>query len=134
MSEILVEKEEKQVADRIGKVGMWLSIGCAIHCVVTPVAITVLPMLNLEILHNPIIELSLLGGGMLMSGWVAVTDYRISHRNFKILLTIFAGFALLLSASFFHNHVWDLILSLPGATLVIIGLLWNYRAAHNHKH
>ncbi len=107
------------------KWGMWLSGLCAVHCVLTPVAVVAMPMIGGELFHNEIAEMAIIGLGFIFSFIAAYRGYRNVHKNFTVLLGVLSGFLLVVSSHFIHEHLVQIICSVAGSSLIIFSLYKN---------
>ncbi len=73
------------------KVGMSASVACAIHCALLPIVITVLPIIGLEFLANPMLELSMI---VLSIGLacIALSGAYKKHRKILPFVILMLGF------------------------------------------
>ena len=74
---------------KIEKAGFYLSIACAIHCIATPVLITLLPVLGSNFLGNHSWEIWFIGGSLVLAGVILFNDY-LKHKN-TIPMTLLFG-------------------------------------------
>lgn len=121
---------EQHIEERVSLAGMWLSLLCAIHCMSVPVIMLVFPVFfaGVEFLDNPLLELSIMGAGLLLSGTVVVRDYIRTHHDKTILLSVFGGFALSFAGVGFHHHWYGHVLLIAGSLSVAYGVWKNYKA------
>lgn len=107
------------------KWGMWLSGLCAIHCILTPVAVVAMPMIGAELFHNEMAEIAIMGLGFIFSFMAVVKGYWNVHRNFPVLIGVLSGFLLVISGHLIHEHLVQIICSVIGSSLVIFSLYRN---------
>jgi hypothetical protein len=117
--------------------GIGVSGICAIHCLVVPVLVSVLPLWSFTgVIHDwlhPIFILFLLP--------VVYFSAKRSHYDRKITTVLITGFFLLL-IGWLAGHFWlgllfESITTLAGSILLIIGHWMNYRHHRNctnHRH
>lgn len=113
------------------RLGMALSLLCAIHCISMPFLAVSLPFLGSYFESNPWIEYLLLGSGLVLGGGITVHNYFKHHRNLPVLLVVLSGFSFLFVAHFFHGHWMETPIVVFGAILVAFGLYFNHKYAHN---
>ena len=114
---------------QISRLSTWLAILCAIHCALTPIIISVAPVLAGSLAHNHWLEWLLIGGSIGLGAYPLLRDFARSHRNF-LPGTLFAGgFVLILAAHYFHLHEWEYALTILGAGLLIAAQVINVRLA-----
>lgn len=121
---------EQHIEERVSLAGMWLSLLCAIHCMSVPVIMLAFPVLftGVEFLDNPMLEMGIMGAGLLLSGTVVVRDFIRNHRNKFILLAVFGGFFLSFSGIAYHHHWYGHVLLIVGSLSVAYGVWKNYKA------
>jgi ABC-type microcin C transport system permease subunit YejB len=108
-----------------GKLGIWLSGLCAIHCLLTPILVVALPVAGVRLFESHITEYILFSAGFIFSASTTLNSYFKIHRNAIILLTTFSGFALIVAAHFSSSLFIETTLSVAGSLLVIYGLYKN---------
>lgn len=74
------------------KLGMSASVACAIHCALLPIVLTLLPIVGLEFLANPALELSMI---ILSLGLacIALSSAYKKHRKALPFVILMVGFA-----------------------------------------
>ncbi|QHT70601.1 MerC domain-containing protein [Rhodocytophaga rosea] len=114
------------------KVGVSLSFLCAIHCASTPLLIALLPMMGSELLHNPALELSLIGITVLIAGVILIRDYRHTHRNTLPLLLLLAGVLAKFLAIFVFQQTYEPVIITSGAAFILLAYVANWRLRSTH--
>ncbi len=116
------------------RAGIWLSGLCALHCLVMPVLLAMLPLWpNLDVAHtwlHPAFAVALVPV-TLFALWGAFRAGR--SRSISLLLS--SGLVLVVGALFVPDasgHLAETVLTLLGSLLLIAGHLTNWRAAHAH--
>ncbi|MCP5500279.1 MAG: MerC domain-containing protein [Leptospiraceae bacterium] len=109
---------------------MSLPILCAIHCVLSPILLSLLPLsLGSSSLwvHNPILELLFLVLSFLIALPIFFTNYK-KHRKKKILaLFTISLFLIILNFFFGESQNLENWLGVPGNLLLSVSLIWNLR-------
>jgi hypothetical protein len=67
------------------KIGIFLSAGCLLHCILTPVIIPILPLLGLTVKHEALLHIVLAGVIMIVGAVTFIPGYR-KHKDFATLL------------------------------------------------
>ena len=117
-------------AKRLSKIGGWVSVACAIHCMIGPVLIGLLPVIGArgelaETLEGPLILVSvLIGVTAILAG------YREHHRRATLLLLAFS-LAALAGGKFLALARFESPLIVGGAALMAIGQFMNLRLQRN---
>ena len=70
------------------KVGFYLSLICAIHCIATPVLITLLPFLGSSFISNHSWEIWFIGGSLILAGVLLLNDFRKHHHTLPLYLLV----------------------------------------------
>lgn len=101
---------------KLDKVGATASSLCAIHCMIMPFIITILPLLGLGFLSSEWVEWTLFG----LSAIIGISSLCLGYRKHKnriapIILTI--GLAFLGLGRYAHEHSWGI----KGIALLVIG-------------
>jgi hypothetical protein len=113
------------------RLGIALSMLCAIHCLATPFLAVSLPFLGTYFDTNPWLEYVLLGSGLVFGGGITVHNYINHHHNLPVLLVVISGFSFLLIAHFFHGHWFETPIIILGAVMVAFGLYFNHKYANS---
>ena len=112
----------------------WLSLACAVHCLLVPLLAAGLPFLagvSPAVLHHPALELTfvviVLGGAAFTGFW----GFR-SHRDARVLGALLAGVVL-----YVVGHALDgwagRALSIGGALLLAAASFTSARLTHTHS-
>jgi hypothetical protein len=122
------------VEPAFGKAGAWLSLTCAVHCMIEPMILPLLPLAGTALPLSRAVELSLTGASVLLALWNFSRGF-LFHGNGRLfgilavaLLFIGAGFL----ADFLPDagHAWETILIVIGTLLLATGQFWN---RHLHR-
>ena len=112
-------ERQRPWADRLG---MWTSVACAVHCLLTPLLLSFSPVFvrllpGEEAFHR---KLAVLVAG---SAAVAVFYGFRNHRRRSVLLLMGAGLALIIGTAWwghlFPNHALEIAVTLVGSALLI---------------
>ena len=76
----------------LDKVGMSASVACAIHCALLPIVLTLLPIIGLEFLANPAIELGMIALSLSLAIFALLGAYQ-KHRKAWPFVILMLGFA-----------------------------------------
>lgn len=112
----------------IEKIGFWLTLVCAVHCMATPILITFLPYFGskFEILHryeNVFLTLS-----FVLAIYLLGRDYR-SHKNIVPMQLIVLAAIIKLLDLLFLNKSFEIYvsISIAGAILFAYWLNWKHK-------
>lgn len=108
------------------KLALWLSALCAVHCLLTPLLVILLPNLGASINLSHEAEWIIIGSAAFFGGLAVWHGYQKHHRN---RLLVFA-FLLLTPLYILHEQlpVWAMI---PVLVLFAGLLLLNWRMSHS---
>ena len=120
--------------ERLERAATWVSLACAVHCLVVPLLAAGLPLVagaSPALLHHPALELAfvavVLGGAAFTAFW----GFR-SHRDPRVLAVLFAGVML-----YVVGHALDgwsaSALSIVGALLLAATSFASARLTHTHS-
>ena len=107
------------IRDRINLDGLGIltSIACAIHCAILPLLIGTLPILGINIIHNPAFESFMILMAFCIGSISLVNGFRKNHGRRLPLFVFLAGILFLLARQFWHEYE---LLLLPFAIMLII--------------
>src|SRR5262245_12092493 len=96
--------EKELTNSRLANAASWTMSACAVHCVVMPIAIGVLPLVGLGFLVSAWFEWSLVGAAALLGGAALAVSYARSHRSKKPAAFFLAGLAIIVSSQLILDH------------------------------
>jgi hypothetical protein len=115
------------------RLGMTLSMACAIHCLVMPVLIPLLPLLASSFLTGETTESVILTATLLIAAPTLFRGY-LKHRKFRVPAIFLLGllFLALRPGAFHHDHVhegevWHFVLAALAGLSLAIGHWLNLR-------
>lgn len=117
---------------RLEKAGVWLSVLCAVHCVSMPLLVALLPLLGSEMLHNPVLELSLIGTTVAIAGFIIGKDYLRVHRNLLPVGLLAVGVLAKLLGLFVLEHSYEPVVITSGAAFFVLAFIANWRLRAQH--
>lgn len=116
------------------KVGMSASAACAIHCALLPIVLTLLPIVGLEFLANPMIELSMISLSLALACLALSSAYK-KHRKVLPFVILMLGFCCIAMGHLLEELERYLI---PlGGLLIAIAHFINLqltKSCHHHTH
>jgi len=130
----------KKFNNRLDHLGMLVSLLCAVHCALLPLAITMLPLLGLEFLAHPAIELGIISLSLII-GLVSMGRSWFKHHRIQPSIFMLFGFAAILTGHLFIAERWEWIFLTLGGFAIVIAHYQNWRLLHtgnrnceiNHK-
>ena len=97
--------------------GITASIACAIHCAVLPLAISSLPILGVNIIHNEAFEYGMIFLAFSIGSYSLFHGYKMHHRLYAPFILFAVGMAILLAKMRWHDQeLW----LLPFAVIFIV--------------
>lgn len=129
---VICMKSSKHVHKKVDAVGACLSFACAVHCLVVPLAIAVLPLLGLEILVHRSFDLFMLTLTALIATLSFIWGARV-HKNHRVFLFLAAALTLFSAGEFAVHGMKHAVLVALGGCFLAWGHLINRRlTAHSH--
>lgn len=117
------------------KMAISLSLLCAIHCLVTPLAAVMLPSIAALSLDDEVYHVWMLIAVLPLSAY-ALTMGCTKHKRYRLLLIGSAGLLLLGVAAFLAHDLlgraWEILLTLVGAGIIALGHFFNFRLCQQH--
>ncbi len=114
--------------------GITASLACAIHCALLPLLFTSLPILGINIIENPLIEIFMVILAFAIGTYSLFHGWKKHHHSFLPMLVFIVGFIFLILKLFFVAYEnWLLF---PAVTGIVLSHIINYRFCkiHNHAH
>ena len=113
----------------IEKVGFYLSIACAIHCIATPVLVTLLPFLGSSFIGNHAWEIWFIGGSLVLAGVILMMDY-LKHKNLIPMGLLLGALIVKAIEILWLGHQFEFITGSLGAIFIALAyfLNWKYKA------
>ncbi|WP_345230998.1 MerC domain-containing protein [Olivibacter ginsenosidimutans] len=105
---------------KMDMVGFTASALCAVHCALMPFVITLLPLVGLEFLASPWVEISIIVLSILIGISSLIPSYLKYHRKLWPIIMLLVGFILIFGAHFLGFHELEPIL-VPIGGLTIAG-------------
>ena len=105
--------------------GITTSLLCAIHCAALPLLMASLPILGINVIHNPGFEYGMIGLASVIGIAALQHGFRHHHRRLLPILLFSCGMTLLIAKQIWHDYELAI---LPFAVLPILGAHWlNFR-------
>lgn len=113
--------------------GFSASAVCALHCLLMPFVITLLPVIGLSFLAHPAFEASLIISGLIIGAISLSHGYFKHHHNLLPTLTLSAGFAIIAMGHLEQVEDFEFLIISLGASLVAVSHILNYRMMKHEK-
>lgn len=110
------------------KVGFYLSVACAIHCVATPLLVTLLPFLGSSFIGNHSWEIWFIGGSLVLAGVILFNDY-LKHKNLIPMALLIGSLSVKALEIWWLGDKFEFITGSLGAIFIATAyyLNWKYK-------
>jgi MerC mercury resistance protein len=98
---------------RLDRLGIWVSLGCAIHCIVTPLLLGVLSLAGITWMFSKPVEWLIVLASLSIGLLSLIPSYSRLHKRKRCLILFASGAALLIAGKFVSE-------GMPGAELPAI--------------
>lgn len=99
--------------------GIGASLVCAVHCVLLPLLVSMLPLLGLRVLENESLEYALLAFSFVVGYTALFRGYRKNHGHVLPLVLFTLGYIGLLGGHFAAPEGWEPFVITAGAALIV---------------
>jgi hypothetical protein len=113
-----MKKIREQYTHILQKLGIGLSLLCAIHCLATPLLLLILPAFGGHFFSEGA-ERALLLGSLLIGSFILTKDYRLHHQKLPLSLLLTSALAAL-AGLVIKSHVTEMISSVLMAAAFLI--------------
>ncbi|MEC3966181.1 MerC domain-containing protein [Flagellimonas halotolerans] len=110
---------------------------CAIHCAAVPILLSFPSLSSLHFLHNPLIEWSFIGLGVVFVFVSLWPSYKKVHRKSGPLLIAALGFGTIALGRLDFSGTWEVVHTVFGAIMVAVAHFINWKLLRfrgGHKH
>lgn len=114
-------------ASHLHRLGVGLSVVCALHCLAMPLFVGVLPTLGLSFLAGESTETWLIGATVLLSVIGALWGFRRHRKRLALGTIVSAATLVVLGRWLGERHPLGLPLTVLGAFAIAAGHLWSAR-------
>jgi hypothetical protein len=120
---------------RLSTYASWTASACAVHCVVTPLAIVVLPLVGVRLFATASLEWSMIALAALLGGAGIGWSYARVHRNARPVALFVAGVCVMVAARlvFDERHPAHILAAIAGALVITLAARINHALAHRHE-
>lgn len=110
----------------VEKVGFYLSLICAIHCIATPILITLLPFLGSSFISDHSWEIWFIGGSLVLAGILLGRDFR-KHQNPLPLYLLAASMIVKALEISWLGHQFEFLTGTLGALFIALAYYFNWK-------
>ncbi len=125
---------KKQTFDIIALTSSFI---CAIHCAAVPILLSFSSLSSLHFLHNPLIEWSFIGLGVVFVFISLWPSYKKAHHRSRPMLIAAVGFGIIALGRLDFSETWEVVNTVVGALMVSVAHFVNWkllRSKVNHEH
>jgi hypothetical protein len=112
--------------------GVTVSVACAIHCAILPLAISSLPLFGINIIENPLFEYGMIALAFVVGSYSLYHGFKKHHHSWLPFILFSFGMFFLIIKQIFHD--WHLYLLIPAVVLIILSHFLNYKFCRRHNH
>jgi MerC mercury resistance protein len=112
--------------------GVTVSIACAIHCAILPLALSSLPLFGINIIENIWFEYGMIALAFIVGSYSLYHGFKKHHHSWTPFLLFSFGMFFLVIKQVFHE--WHLWLLAPAVLLIIGSHFLNYKFCRKHNH
>jgi phosphoglycerol transferase MdoB-like AlkP superfamily enzyme len=112
--------------NKIEKVGFYLSLACAVHCIATPVLITLLPFLGGSFISNHSWEIWFIGVSLILASVLLFNDFR-KHQNALPLILLAGSLLVKLLEIVWLGHKYEFLTGSLGALFIATAYYFNWK-------
>ena len=112
---------------KLDNLGICVSLFCAIHCLITPFLIILLPFTSLAFLEDENFEIGFIILSFILAALSLVLSYFRNHKNSKPMILAGVGFVFFALARFISFENAEIICSIIGGTLVVLAHYMNMK-------
>ena len=112
--------------------GVTVSVACAIHCAILPLAISSLPLFGIDVIENIWFEYGMIILAFIVGAYSLYHGFKKHHHSWLPLILFSLGMFFLVIKQVFHD--WHLWLLIPAVLLIISSHFLNYKFCRKHNH
>ncbi len=112
--------------NKMEKIGFYLSLICAIHCIATPIAITLLPFLGSSFISDHSWEIWFIGGSLMLAGILLFSDFK-KHQNPMPLYLLIGSLLVKLLEIIWLGHQFEFLTGSLGALFITLAYYFNWK-------
>lgn len=111
----------------LDSLGFFTSLLCAVHCILTPLLIIILPLIGNSFLTSEAFESLIIGMSILLVFSSLIKSYIQNHKKRFPLILAFLGAILLASTYLVDTHFLEVSLSMIGGSCIAFSHLKNWK-------
>lgn len=119
---------------KLDQIGFTTSALCAVHCALMPFIVTTLPLIGLEFLSNPWVELTVIALSVVIGISSLVPSYLKFHRKFSPIFVLLLGFSLIFGTHLLGLHNMEPVLVPLGGLAIAAAHFLNWKLTKLYGH
>lgn len=123
----MAAKEIRSIKDRLG---IWASSLCALHCLLLPILIPVLPFIGASFFAQDWFEKTILSLSMILGFWALLSGFYRYHRQLYPLFSLLLGGLIYWNKDMF-GHTYEPFTVTLGALLIVVAHIVNINLCKN---
>ena len=125
----MAHKEKDKVLDRVG---IWTSSLCALHCLLLPILVPLVPLVAGTFFAEAWFERSILSLSMIIGFWALLSGYQRYHRQLYPLFSLLLGGLIYWNKNMF-GEAYEPVTIAIGAMLIVASHVVNLRLCQSCK-
>lgn len=119
----MLGKQSQSIMDRVG---IWTSSLCALHCLLLPILITVLPFVSASFFAEAWFEKTILSLSMIVGFWALLTGFYRYHRQLYPIYSLLLGGLIYWNKDMF-GEAYEPLTVVSGALLIVAAHVINIK-------
>ncbi|MCB9234856.1 MAG: MerC domain-containing protein [Bacteroidia bacterium] len=116
------------------RIGFFLSLLCVIHCAITPLLLTMVPLAGSQLFHSPLFEFGLVAVSLIIAFFGIVRNARNGHSVFLPLAMVTVGTLCIIANFLLLPESAEIYAMTSGGLLIAGGQIINVRKAASCAH
>jgi len=119
--------------NKLDKIGICVSILCALHCALLPLVITLLPLIGFKFLSNEYFEIAIIATSLFI-GYTSLKGSYRKHYNIRPLIIITQGFIVIFIGKLLIAPHYEWLFMTAGGLLIATAHFYNSKLSmHAHE-
>jgi hypothetical protein len=119
--------------NKLDKIGICVSVLCAVHCALLPLVVTLLPLIGFRFLANEYFEMAIIATSLYI-GYTSLRGSYRKHDNIRPLLIITQGFIIIFIGKILIAQRYEWLLLTTGGLLIATAHFYNSKlSTHLHE-
>lgn len=119
--------------NKLDKIGICVSVLCAVHCALLPLVITLLPLIGISFLANNYFEMAIIATSLFI-GYTSLRGSYRKHYNIRPLVIITQGFLVIFIGKILVAPHYEWLFLTAGGLLIATAHFYNSKLSmHAHE-